>query len=334
LTERSLAKQLLLAGAILVQIALTAGCSDSGQAPSLAPAAELPPQPEEIVAPGIEWQLVAGGYVYSDAPAVNSVGEIYYSATTQNRIFHLNLDGEISLFDQDTQLTMGLMIGPDGRLYGCRNLDAQIVAYDMQGGREVLLQGEMTPLPDKPNAPGEFCNGLVINSKGQIWFTDRLNEQIIYLDSDGKPQKVAGGFRTNGIILSADETRLVVTDSIEPKLWAFAVQANGELVEIPDFFEPVKMVDNLSNAESARGRPGTNGMTVDSDGRFYVTSFYGIQVFDKDGAYVGVIHSPKGFRSNVTFGGKDMNILYASGVNALYSLETKVKGAPYFLRAK
>jgi sugar lactone lactonase YvrE len=320
---------------ILTTVTLLAACSEPQDQPATPPQPrQAVPPPAEIAAADAQWQMVAAGYVYSDAPAVNAAGEIYYTANTQNRIFHLDSAGAVNLFDENTAMTMGLMFGPDGRLYGCRNKDAQIIAYDMQGGREVLLQGELSFSPKNPNADGEFCNDLVVNSEGQIWFTDRINRQVIYLDPDGSARPVATGFRTNGLILSADESMLAVTDSIEPKLWAFRVQPNGDLEELPDFFDSIKMVDTIGVNESARGRPGTNGMTVDSDGRYYVTSFYGIQVFDSNGKYVGAIANPKGFRSNITFGGKDLNILYASGVNAVYALETKVKGAPYFLRAE
>jgi len=93
---------------------------------------------------GGDWETLASGYVYSDVPAVDREGNVYYSEHYQNRIYKITPSGEISLFDENTARTMGLMFAPDGRLVGCRNYDAQIVAYDMQGGREVLLQGELS----------------------------------------------------------------------------------------------------------------------------------------------------------------------------------------------
>ena len=305
----------------------------SQTAAELVEAEPRPPIPAEIVAPGSDWETVATGYVYSDAPAADAQGEIYYSTNAQMRIYHLNANDELNVFDENTQLTMGLMFGPDGRLYGCRNRDAQIVAYDMQGNREVLLQGELTPVPKRPDAPAEFCNDLVINSLGQIWFTDRLNRGVVYLAPDGSSRVVAEGFRSNGIALSADEKILAVTDSNEPKLWAFDVKADGSLIEKADFFAPIVLVEKIGPSEASRDRPGTNGMTIDSDGRFYVTSFYGIQIFDATGSYVGVIPPATPFMSNITFGGPDFSVLYATGLKGVFRLQTKVQGAPYFLRA-
>ena len=297
--------------------------------------ADLPPPPAEIVDANAQWETVVSGYVYSDSPAVNAAGEIYYSANTQNKIFQLDAADRVRMFDDNTALTMGLMFGPDGRLYGCRNSDAQIVAYDItRGRREVILQGKLTPIPGRPNAPAEFCNDLVVNSEGKIWFTDRVNQGVVYIPAKGESRVVAQGFRPNGIALSPDEKILAVTDSNVPMLHAFEVAADGSLTEIRDYFAPVRMIESLANDESTRGRPGTNGMTIDSDGRFYVTSFYGIQVFDRRGQYVGVIEAPKGYTSNITFGGPELNILYATGRKGVYRIPTKVRGAPYFLNAR
>jgi sugar lactone lactonase YvrE len=99
------------------------------------------------------------------------------------------------------------------------------------------------------------------------------------------------------------------------------VQPDGGLKEKPNFFEPVLMGDFPKNRPKMANTPGTNGMTVDSAGRYYVTSFVGIQVFDSDGKRLGLIdrgETPMSFFSGVTFGGAESNYLYVTGVGALY----------------
>jgi sugar lactone lactonase YvrE len=149
----------------------------------------------------------------------------------------------------------------------------------MQGGREVLLQGELTPDPRTSGVKKEFCNGLVVNSSGDIWFNDRINQQVIHLDASGKHRVVASGFRPNGIILSPDEKILVTTDSNDPKLWAFDVLEDGGLREKPAYFDPVLLGNAPKNKPEMAGRPGTNGMTVDSEGRYYVASLWIFRCF-------------------------------------------------------
>jgi sugar lactone lactonase YvrE len=318
----------VLALVALVQCGQSPDSTMADQLPAArqAPAAPDLPPPEGLVAEGAEWETLFSGYVYSEGPAGDAAGNVYYAEVTWNHIYVIDPAGDIRLFDENTAMTMGLVMGFDGWIYGCRNRDAQIVRYNPDGQREVLLQGELSPLPGKPNAPGEFCNDLAASPDGGVWFTDRINRRVMYLAPDGNVREVADGFRPNGIVLSADQKMIVVTDSVEPVLHAFKVGSNGELAEMPDFFDPILTVKKLGKENIAPGRPGTNGMTVDKDGRFYVASFYGIQIFDRNGKYQGVIRSPKEFLSNLTFGGPGYQWLYATGRQGFYRLKMQVSG--------
>jgi len=314
---------------------LLASCSDAPDALSGAsnvkpPAAPAPPP--GLVGPDAEWQPLGEGLVYTDGFAAEADGDVYFADVYLNRIYKVNGEGEVSLFDESTAHTMGLLVGPDGLLYGCRNHDAQIVRYTAEGKIEVLLQGELSPVPDEEDNPGEFCNDMAINADGGIWFTDRVNERVIYLATDGSSRAVASGFRPNGIVLSLDQKLLVVTDSNEPLLHAFTVGVNGELAKIEKFFDPIQLLPPLANGQRiGDGKPGTDGMAVDSEGRYYVSTFYGIQIFDRDGRYLGVMSGPTNlyFNSNLDFGGPDYQWLYASGRNGAGRIKTLTHGASW-----
>ena len=58
-----------------------------------------------------------------------------------------------------------------------------------------------------------------------------------------------------------------------------------------------------------------DGMAVDSNGRLYVSSSAGVQVFDKAGKYLGVIPTPRGIIS-VAFAGPHKKTLYVVGSGA------------------
>ncbi|MDP7269921.1 MAG: SMP-30/gluconolactonase/LRE family protein [Gammaproteobacteria bacterium] len=310
-------------------------CSDTPETVQPVPGTNLPRSPPgQVVAPDSEWETLGRGYVYSDAPASDAEGNVYYVAITQNRIYRISPEGQVETFDTGTAMTMGLTFGPEGRLYGCRNRDAQIVVYTIDGEREVLVQGELTPIPGRPGVPSQFCNDLAVSSTGGIWFTDRINRQVKHVDAAGKVSVVASGFRPNGITLSADGSMLAVTDSLKPKLWAFTVGEGGSLTLVEDFFDPVMMAIDLDGEAINEGRPGTNGMTVDQEGRYFVSSFFGIQVFDPQGKYIGVIDRPTKFVSNLAFGGEKCNYLYATGLNGIYRLATLTTGAHHHAHAK
>jgi gluconolactonase len=301
------------------------------QTPTMAAAPVAPdlPPPPGLVAEGAQWETLAEGYIYSEGPAADSDGNVFYAEAVFMHLYKVDAEGRVTQFDANTEMTMGLVMGPDGLLYGCRNRAGQIVRYDPNSNPatyEVLLEGEVTPLKNKPTAPGEFCNDMAISSQGLLWFTDRINRRVILLRPDGSSATVASGWRPNGIVLSADQQTLVVTDSDVAVLHAFAVASDGTLLEKPGLFDPVRTVESLGKEVIAPGRPGTDGMTVDSDGRYYLASFYGIQIFDRKGKYVGVIKRPSEFVSNLTFGGPEYGYLYATGRNGIYRLKMQVRG--------
>jgi sugar lactone lactonase YvrE len=64
---------------------------------------------------------------------------------------------------------------------------------------------------------------------------------------------------------------------------------------------------------------------VDSDGRYYVASRTGVQIFMPDGTPVGTIFVPQ-YPVSITFGGANNDILYMVGESSVWSIQTKVHG--------
>jgi len=58
-----------------------------------------------------------------------------------------------------------------------------------------------------------------------------------------------------------------------------------------------------------------DGTAIDSEGRLYVSSNPGVQVFDQTGKYLGLIPTPRGIIS-VAFAGPDKKVLYVVGSGA------------------
>jgi gluconolactonase len=70
---------------------------------------------------------------------------------------------------------------------------------------------------------------------------------------------------------------------------------------------------------------GADGMAVDRDGRFYITTLTGVQVFDAKGEYLGTIKVGRQ-PANVAFGGLDKQTLYITAREGLYRVRTLAKG--------
>jgi sugar lactone lactonase YvrE len=72
-------------------------------------------------------------------------------------------------------------------------------------------------------------------------------------------------------------------------------------------------------------------MRCDSEGRLYVTTRMGLQVCDQAGRVECILPTPNGRISNLTFGGENFDILFASCGEQIFKRKLKVKGAQSFL---
>ena len=141
-------------------------------------------------------------------------------------------------------------------------------------------------------------NDLTINSKGQLFISDpnwkAKTGKIWRVDPDGKGVLLTGEMgTTNGITLSPDEKTLYVSESVQLKIWAFDVDASG----------------NVSNKRLLHSFPDFNldGMKTDNNGNLYIAR-HGkgtVVVLSPDGKMVREIQMKGKWVSNLTFGGSD-----------------------------
>jgi len=291
------------------------------------------PLAESVLLPGEEWQLISADYLYTDAPAVDQNGLVYFSDVTGFQTLRENPDGSISVFDDSNGGSQGMMFGADGLLYTCSNREGKFIAYAPDGSKTDLYVDKTYPVIGNPSAEPEFCNDMVITSWGDIYYTDRANRQVLIIRPGQEPEVVASGYRPNGIILSPDETVLYTTDSIVPRLWVFAINVDGTLEDKGNVFDRLSTSTDLDGQQITKNRPGTDGMTVDSEGRVYVAAFTGIHVYSPEGKVIGIIPRPGIFTSNLAFGGEGFTYLYSTGPYKTFKRKMNAHGAPYFLRA-
>jgi len=71
---------------------------------------------------------------------------------------------------------------------------------------------------------------------------------------------------------------------------------------------------------------GSDGMTIDADGRIYLTGSKGVYVFDNSGAELGIIEIPENWTANVCIGGPDKKTLFVTAMSGIYTVPLKVKG--------
>jgi sugar lactone lactonase YvrE len=262
----------------------------------------------QVLVPGEEWQLVSEGHRHTDGPAVNAAGELFFTDPASHRIHKVGLDGTVSVFAESTNGANGLMFGPDGRLYAGATRTRQIVAYDASGTAHVVLADDMP------------SNDLAVNARGDLYFTDSANKKVWFLPKGGKPRVVDEGIEfPNGVLFSPDQTLLYVSDYAGQLSWTFQIQPDGTLAHRQRYF--------YAHMPDAATRSGADGMAVDTDGRVYIATPLGVQVFDQIGKCHAIITAPQtGSLSNVEFGGANLDEMYVTNGDKVFKRKTKVKG--------
>ena len=282
---------------------------------------------------------------FTEGPAVDADGNIFFSDIINNRIMKYSHDGDLSVWRSDSGRANGNMFDAQGRLVSCEGAEhgpdgrRRVTRTDMKSGEVEVLADRYEG--NRYNSP----NDLVIDNQGRIYFTDprygdRSNmemeiEGIYRIDLDGVVRRVLEQptiQRPNGITISPDNRNLYVVDSnpIEGgnrKIWAFDIADDGSISGgrvVYDF---------------APGRGG-DGMRTDVKGNLWIAAgLYrarhsaettdvptGIFVVSPSGEMLGHIPIPEDYITNLAFGGPDLKTLYIVAGKTLSSIRVNVAG--------
>jgi len=231
---------------------------------------------------GEGWQVVAEGLGFADGPMTDAEGNFYFSDMKAPAIYKIALDGTKTTLIEE--LASGLKFGPDGRLYACQGAKKRLIAIDLATKAIDVIAEDVQP------------NDLVISRAGQIYFTETGKKQVTRIDLKTKALSVAdtGITAPNGITLSPDQGTLAVSDYRGGNAWAFRVEPDGTLSGKAPYMTLRRPID--PKGEFARQEPppmlaasGGDGMCSDEQGRFYVATTLGVQVFDPTGRECGLI---------------------------------------------
>jgi len=290
---------------------------------------------------------VATSVAFTEGPACDSAGNLYFTDIVNNRILVLDVGAKhYRVFRAPSGRANGLLFDAQGRLLACEGNEFCPNDGNRRLTRTNLQTGTVEVLTDRYegkryNAP----NDIAACSNGLLFFTDpnyydrstmELDHDSVYrINLDGTVTRVLTQpqiQRPNGIALSPDERTLYLVDSCpvaggHRKIWAFDLSYDGSLANqrlVYDF---------------APGRGG-DGMCVDSHGTLYIAAgvsqarspnetndvLPGVYVVRPDGTLLGRIPVTEDVITNCTWGGPDLKTLYITAGKTVYQVRVDVPG--------
>jgi gluconolactonase len=296
--------------ASLLIAAITTFGQEAGQDKKTAE--EQTTQKRSVVAEGAKVEKLAGDFKFTEGPASDAKGNIYFSDIPNNRIHKWSLDGKLSTFRENSGGANGLFVDKKGNLLACEGGGRRLVSIDPKGN--------VTILADKYQGKRfNSLNDIWIDPKGGIYFTDprygprddmeQDGEHVYYLTPDRKNiiRVVNDMVRPNGLVGTADGKLLYIADHGGNKTFVYTINKDGTLSN-KKLFAP----------------EGSDGMTIDNEGNVYLTTKV-VAVYNSKGQKTETIEVPEG-PANVCFGGKDKKTLFITARSSLYSLQMRVKG--------
>lgn len=254
-----------------------------------------------------------------------------------NRLYFSDIGNRILQFNPADKTTKDYR-NPSGRSNGLEfDLQGNLIAAEganTGGNRRIsitLKDGSIKEVASKFegkrfNSP----NDLVIDSRGNIYFTDPRyvgsetreldHESVFMIDPKGKVSiATRDAKKPNGICISPDGKTLFLAEN-DPSgnrhLLSFAIHADGML-------HSKKVLHDFG-----KGR-GIDGMCVDNKGNVFATAGSGpkggIYVFSTNGKVMDFVQTPED-PSNCCFGGKGSKTLYITAGKSLYRIETTSTG--------
>ena len=271
----------------------------------------------KLVKPGAALVRVSDQFKFTEGPAVDKKGNVYFTDQPNDKIWKYGTDEKLSVFMSKTNRSNGLYFDKKGRLIACADEKNELLAITPKRQVSVLLTA----------AEGNRLNGpndLWIDKRGGIYFTDPyyqrdywarkkpdLKGQYVYYLPKGEQHAFIVDsllLQPNGIVGTPDGQHLFVADIRDGKTYQYQINQDGTLTNRQLF---VNM--------------GSDGMTLDDTGNLYLTG-KGVTIFNKSGIKIGHIVVPSNWVGNICFGGKSRTTLFITASESVYTLQMQIKG--------
>ncbi|MHC4178734.1 MAG: SMP-30/gluconolactonase/LRE family protein [Planctomycetota bacterium] len=266
----------------------------------------------ELVAPGAKVERLADGFVFTEGPACDAKGNVYFTDIPNERIHKWSVDGKLTTFRENTGRANGLYFDRKGNLLACEGGNRRLTSISPNGKVTVLADSYNGK---KLNSP----NDLWIDPNGGVYFSDPRYGREEGLEQDGfhvyylPPKRkelvrvLHNLVKPNGVVGTADGKLLYVADAGDRKTYVYRIQPDGSLTN-RKLIAPV----------------GSDGMTLDEQGNLYLSRGV-VHVYSPKGKNIATIEVPEA-PANICFGGRDRRTLFITARKGLYSIRMNVRG--------
>lgn len=270
------------------------------------------------VDPRAKVEKLAGGFKFTEGPAPDSEGNVYFTDQPNDRILKWSTDGKLTTFMEPCGRSNGLCFDKDGMLWACADEKNELWEIDVKTKTKTVVVKDFG---------GKLLNGpndVWVRPDGGAYFSDPFYKRpywkrgpqeqdkrgLYFLSAKGTLTCVADDYKQpNGLIGTPDGKTLFAADIGAGKTYQYDIQPDGSLTNRKDFCPQ-----------------GSDGMTIDESGNVYFTLGKAVTIYDRTGKKIATIDVPEG-TTNVCFGSKDMKTLFITAGTSLYSIRMKVKGA-------
>jgi gluconolactonase len=288
---------------------------------------------------GLAQEVETATYVaFTEGPAADRNGNMYFTETRFNRIMKLSRTGELTIFREGSNGANGLAFDSAGRLIACEGGNRtsggrpRVTRTDIASGKTEVLADSYQGKP--LNQP----NDVTIDAKGRIYFTDfpGANPVAVYrIDPDGKLARIVAApeiQKPNGIMISPDDRVLYLVETNQEQggarmIRAYDLQSDGTLRNMRVFhdFYPGRSADGLcidvkGNLYAAAGLHRRRGSSETLDTK------PGVHVFSPAGKLLRFIPVPEDTITNCAFGGPEMKTLYITAGKSLFRIANDIPG--------
>ena len=273
----------------------------------------------QIIREDAKWIKVIDNLNFPEGPIYDGKSSLYFSNCYGGWIGKVNLTSDkldTFIIKNNSRIkinkTNGLAYGKDNNLYACEYAYGQILRIDKDANVEVFSNGYEGERFNRPN-------DIVIDSKGNIFFTDpksydkdSLDGRIFIINkNNGTLELAAKGLAfPNGINISPIDNKLYVCESAKHIIVRF------------DITEDCQLINKVEFAQLPGGDP--DGIEFDNDGNLYVAHYGGkaVYIFSPDGKQIAKIETPGSKPTNLEFVDKECKTLYLTEVetNSLYKI--------------